>query len=58
MDAEDYRVARESWPNIVKLPAHTTFAIGRNEIAVQNFHMSVADRIASAPAKGGVSLEK
>lgn len=58
MDAEDYRVARESWPNIVNLPSHTSFAIGRNEIAVQNFHMNVADRIGSAGAKAGVSLEK
>jgi hypothetical protein len=38
---EDYSVTAESWSALSALPPGTKFAIGRQELGVQNFHRNV-----------------
>jgi len=42
---EDYMVAAEGWANLATLPAGATVVYGRQEVAVQHFHMEFAAAI-------------
>lgn len=42
VSTEDYVVARTAWRNLSMNPNKTTFVLGRNEVAIQNFERTVA----------------
>ena len=48
VENEDYKVAAEGWYNLTSLPAGSTVVYGRQEIALQYQHRTIADAIGMA----------